>query len=698
MNFQTSSFSRRWFILLLCAPLVALSPLANACGPDFPIQLLDGRQENLLFLPEANFTNALSPFGLPLPPLPQNTNVVTSQYDSQAQQFVPASVIAENRLLPLATAIQIQKVRSAENFHEAFAIGEGLVAELRWYSAGAVAFAKQDWPNAEAAFRQVLALSSAEQAQRRSWAMYSLARVLQAKGNHTEAAALLYGLHLEVTNGLADPLNLAVSGLGEQGRIALYAGDWQQAIAFYGTQAKYDRSGYASLLEVSRQLLALDDAALSSALQHPFVVKLLSRYLLTQYSRLSYEQTSPLPRVTQLLLANSAHQVENATELAALSYQQGEYELATQLLQLAKPSAAGYWLSAKLAVRAGDMQKAAAAYANASKAFAVASDAMPLSDAEQCRVQAEHGVLQLQRGDYLQAMKLLYQSRNFWLDTAYVAESVLTLEELQQFVSEYAPNAQVSDRSMDVETVENQLLGGGLDMRQWQVENQLRSILARRLMREGKIQQALDYFSDESTSQAAREYQAAFRKKNSTWININKAQALFEMATITRKHGMQLFGYELAPDFAVFDGHFQLYPPSTHDMSVDEKNRVIRASDAKAKRFHYRYTAAELANNAADYLPQNSQAFAATLCHASRWLLARDPEAAAPYYQRYLQEGAYVDWGKHFGQQCPAPDFSKAKKQQLRQFVRHYQVALLAGALFGLLGVGWFLRRRWHRG
>lgn len=689
MNARQITFSRRCLVSAFCVPLLALSPIASACGPDFPMQLLDGRQGNLLQLPESDFINALAPFSMQLPPLPDNANIITGEYDWQRQMLMPASVLAEQKLLSKAIAEQIQLVRAAANFKDAYTLGEGLTPELRWYSAGAVAFRLHDYANAETAFRAVLALPSAEQAQRRSWAMYSLARVLMAKGNNPEADKLFKDLYLEVANGLADPLNLAVSGLGEQARLALVSENWQEAIALYGSQANYEHSGYESLLQVARQLLALDDAALSQALEQPFVVKLLSRYLLTQYTSLKYDETAPLPRITKLLLANSALQVENATELAALSYQQGEFELASKLLQLAKPSAYGYWLSAKLAVRAGDEQQAVAAYANASKAFAVVGDAMPLSNDEQCRVQAEHGVLQLQRGDYLQAMTLLYQSRNYWLDAAYVAERVLTIEELQQFISEHAPHATATVESADSQPM----------------ENQLRAVLARRLMRAGKVQQALGFFGDEQSYSAAKQYQQALKKASSSWSDIDKAAALFEMATITREHGMQLFGYELAPDYAVFDGYYELWnTPSTEVLSADEIKRVNRASDSSAKRFHYRYTAAALADKAADLVPQNSQAFAASLCHASRWLLARDSEAAAPYYQRYLRDGAYVDWGNEFGQQCPEPDFAKAQQRlndnrskQLRQFAREYKVALLASSLFALFGFGWLLTRKLRR-
>lgn len=677
--------------LACCASLLALLPQANACGPEFPMQLLDGREQNLLQLPEPTFAEAIGIFQLPLKALPEQSQLFQSEYDWERQQQVSASMVAERQLLSAETHAQVQRMRAAPSFAEAFALGEGLDAELRWYTAGAVAFAQQDWVNATSAFQQVLALPQSAQTQRRSWALYSLARVLLAQNQPDAALVQFKQLYDEVAAGLADPLNLAVSALGEQARIALAKGDWQQAIALYGSQAKYDQSGQDSLRLVARQLLRLNDAELSQALQQQHVATLLTRFLLTQYQSLSYEEHSPLPRLTKLLIANATTQLENATELAAISYQQGEYDLAAQLLQLAKPSALGHWLTAKLALRQGNQAEAAAAYAQASQAFATPATAMPLSSSEQCRVQAEHGVLQLQRGEYLQALALLMASREYWLDAAYVAERVLTIEELQQYVEAKAPGFAVS------------LNGAAEISAQQQAENQLRAVLARRLMRSGKVQQALRYFNHEADYQAAVQYHTAMKAASSFWQDdISKAQALFKMAQLTREHGMALFGYELAPDYAVFDGYYELWNVgSTEVIPAQESQRVLRASDAKAKRFHYRYTASALADKAADLLPANSQAFAATLCYASQWLLARDAEAAAPYYRRYLNEGPYVSWGETFGQTCPEPDFVAAnarlaqnQAQQWRQWRRKNRTLILALGCFALLAIAGFVWRR----
>jgi hypothetical protein len=73
-----------------------------------------------------------------------------------------------------------------------------------------------------------------------------------------------------------------------------------------------------------------------------------------------------------------------------------------------------------------------------------------------------------------------------------------------------------------------------------------------------------------------------------------------------------------------------------------------------------RRVAADLANQAADQLGPGSQAFAAVLCHASSWLLARNPQTARLYHQRYQARGKYFQWADDFGRQCPVPEFAQA--------------------------------------
>ena len=55
------------------------------------------------------------------------------------------------------------------------------------------------------------------------------------------------------------------------------------------------------------------------------------------------------------------------------------------------------------------------------------------------------------------------------------------------------------------------------------------------------------------------------------------------------------------------------------------------------ERFHYRYTAASLAWEAARLMPNNSDDTARVLCIAGSWLKHRDPQAADLFYKALVR-------------------------------------------------------------
>jgi hypothetical protein len=126
-----------------------------------------------------------------------------------------------------------------------------------------------------------------------------------------------------------------------------------------------------------------------------------------------------------------------------------------------------------------------------------------------------------------------------------------------------------------------------------------------------------------------------------------------------------LFGTELAPDNAEWAGDYpaQDLPSTKGEDFVDsgEAARVAASGALPDARYHYRYAAANLAEQAATLVPARSQAYAAMMCTATGWMLDTDGPSAGRIYRRYLRNGAHVKWGKHFGSGCPAPDFEEAK-------------------------------------
>src|SRR5262249_40425763 len=119
--------------------------------------------------------------------------------------------------------------------------------------------------------------------------------------------------------------------------------------------------------------------------------------------------------------------------------------------RLAEKDASGlsWWVRAKLALRAGDVDAATRAYAQAAQAFP-ADEAWGSSLQEesfyfettrpQCRVEGGQATLALARGEYRAAMEYLYKATSvYWNDAAWIAERVLTLDELRRFVDAHAP-------------------------------------------------------------------------------------------------------------------------------------------------------------------------------------------------------------------------------------------------------------------
>ena len=485
------------------------------------------------------------------------------------------------------------------------------------------------------------------------------------------------------------------------------SGDWTTAIALYAAQSRWSESGRASLLLLSKELAAMPDQQLIPLAQIPAVAALLSRYLMTQFSALSYLQPEQLERLLAVLNQLPDIQLKNATQLATVAYQQGQFALVEQLLPHLDQTALAFTLQAKMALKAGDTAKAAEFYAKASKSFAPALTQAELPAVQQddyskasieelqaqqyCRIQAEHGILELSRGDYLQAISLLTAAgMEYWQDTAYIAERVLTLDELTNFVALH-PVTAVPEKS------EWHYFGDTA------VEVLLHHLTARRLMRAGDYQQAQAYFVDPELKQLAKRYQDYAEAAASSWTDNAKAQALFEQAKLAREHGLELLGFELAPDYQVFYGQFEPYEfeAKTPALPTTELQRVKSSASTYNNRFHYRQLAAELSAEAAKLVPPNSQAFAATLCHSTKWLLIRQPELAQGYYQQYLQQGPYVSWGAEFGQTCPEPDFVAAKQrqydnwqQQLRLSARPFKLPIYAAAVLALLGLGYLFWRR----
>jgi cellulose synthase operon protein C len=536
--------------------------------------------------------------------------------------------------------------------------------------------------------------------------------------------------------GAPDPLGLAVASYGEEARVHLdrahgllkdgglpeadrhdYADEIEVAVELYAAQAaRGSRIAVDSLRMVAEELAdpgqppaATEPAKLRAAIARPIVQRLLVAYALAQGDA-DLDSNKLLPQLVDAIQDAGGGPPAAADRLAALCYRIGRFDMAAQLAASASGPLAA-WVKAKLALQQGDTAAAAADYAEASRAFPDAA-ASSLDDANIKLIAGERATLALARGGYVDAMAQLYPvAATYWGDVAHIAERVLTVDELKQFV----------DARVAAPLVPKTKAEPSDDFETWLAPEpaaQLRDLLARRLMREGRFKEAQAYFhaaadpnfDDHDVARQAAQYALALHDSTSRWWQADRARAWYAAAKLARWSGMAMLGYEGPPDYFGLHGD---YDTGIGQAKLDgalvtsgEKARFAAAAARPDLRFHYRFIAVDDAIHAADRLPPRSQAFAAVLCQATGWMLSttdkldtedwprtKQNEAdrqVTALYRRYVQQGAYVPWAAHFGHGCPEPDFDAAARfdrEQLLRDMRHFASRYRWGLGLGLIGL-----------
>ncbi|MHC8347941.1 hypothetical protein ACYZT7_00815 [Pseudomonas sp. RT4P38] len=701
-------FTRNWPRHLLCLSLSLPLGSALACGPDFPMRLLDNRGQSLAELPEGNFRFEISRLGHAVAGL---KNVTEIAYSMDAPDYAEQRDKAEQSGLTAVQQELVKQLRSLTDAHQVEIQGASLPAELTLYLAGAVAFNAGEFGLAAEFFQKVLALPADQRALRSTWAAYSLGRALFAKSSEADAGPDLLAQSRKAfeqtrqlsIDGFSDPLELGVASLGEEARVARTAGDWNSAIELYATQNLQGSAvGYTSLKLLMADLAALPEDQLAALLNGKPVQQLVTASLISRLGWSFGDQPPNELKLIKLLQNSTRGSLDNADRLAAVNYQQGDYASAKAFLEHAGDGGLAWWLRAKLAVRDGDKSAAAAAYAKAAQAFpqdeSWGERRTPDWDFEtlqpKCRVEGESAILALQRGDYLQAFDQLYRSNGiYWSDAATVAERVLTVDELKQYVDTQVP----APPPLTQQDRDNYV--------QLPVAAKLRNVLGRRLLREERYDEAPAYFDNADLQAKAKWYRQLRNDAESKWWPSKRAFAYYHAATLARFDGMELLGYEMSPDYATFGGNYRLEAPELKvgplmaEGEVQRQHATVAQPDA---RFHYRFVATSLASKAADHLPHSSQAFASVLCKASSWGTSLQEQSA--FYRRYVEEGPYVVWAGDFGHQCQDPDFQSADKRYVTQVtdaarsqLRPYKKTLQIGGVIAVTAAALLLINRRRR-
>ena len=737
---------------------VAAAGGALACGPDFPWQLLDDRHATMAEPVAFGFPfDAARLVAAPRdrlraveqsdsssmpPPEPEIVVLERREAESGAWQALAADLPAGMRT-GAAFLSRLKAARAATDGPAALAAGAGLPPAVVGYIAGAVEFNAGRYDRAAAYFDAIGALPPQQRTIRQVAAAYMQGRVHQLQGDAAAARTAFSAARAHAEAGAPDPMGLAVASFGEEARVDLVEAGlvtpapWPIAVAddpakasslvthavrLYAEQAvRESKIALLSLRQVA-SLLVADADVLARVIEDPLTRRLLVAYAVSREGPWDEESSEVVSAsVIEAVLSLPAPAAgEEIDRLAALAYQSGHYDVAGRLTaKTDRPL--GLWVRAKLALRRGDRENAVRDWTAALMASQKAGDASDLDDDMRTRLRGEAAVAKLSAGAYEESLRLLFPAaQTYWGDVAYVAERILTVDELKRFVDglppgDPKPRHASSDEPPPQDRIED-----------------LRALLARRLARQGRIAEALPYFPatverwsenpaerELAVAAEARAYAQAIEAARPTWRwrNISRAEALFDVAMMSRKRGMELLGTEGPPDVAAVEGNFtwgygQESPrgivdttTTTHNapqdllLGPDEAARFAASAPRPDKRFHYRVIAADRALEAADLLPQGSQAYAATLCWATRFAFdSDDADRAKSIYRRYVATGPLQAWAKRFGRACPEPDFDAARDYWPKRIVhlaeRHIGFAAAAALALALLLAGSILMIR----
>jgi hypothetical protein len=775
--------------------LAVVGAVAWACGPDFPTQMLDDRAATLKAVPQNTFAFEAQHL---LPASDGLEAVEAGRYETEPKTKADLSPEQAGRVKTLQAsatgALAFEGGADLPADVRAYVAGaidwtratedcpgapESQYGEALSKPPCAV-FDADALDKAQASFEQVLALPPDQATHRGAWAAYMLGevhalRAAKAAGTpafatQREAAAKAFQqVRARVLAGASDVQGLAVASFGEEARLSLYAeakpcvwvdlynsedcasslspADLKHAIALYAAQAGHGSdNAVQSLASIASAVLG-NQEQVDALIDGPVSQRLLVTYALSWVS----PQTSdgkPQPALTALVDAiqkNGMDKVSAADRLASLAYELGRYDDAEKLVAKADGPLAA-WVRAKLALRKGDREGAARDYADAAKAFPRVDDPKAALEPDSVhRLMGERGVLALARGEYVEAMTRMYEASTavggdgnvydseleasgagYGNDMTYIAERVLTVDELKAFVDARAPASPAPTTKPDKDHPAEPL----------SLNDRLRWLLARRLMRAGRYDDADAYFaplldprfSDVDLRAKAKEYAKDLHDGDHAWTDIGKAEARYAAAKIARENGMELIGYEQGPDFGDNGGGYQGGSGQTAEtlkgdlVTAGERQRFNDTAAQPDRRFHYRYLASDKAVSAADLLPPRSQAFAASLCMATNWMLegppdyneAADGDATKPlnerqrrvqaYYARYVKQGPYVEWADSFGWNCEEPDFASARKlkraeqvKAVKHVIRKYLPVEIAVFVLVVAGLAYLIIRRRKR-
>lgn len=672
--------------LALSGTAVLATAVAWACGPFFPNWILDS-ESGILEAPTVWLRDALQPLPASKPAFapvvadekgPAQQTAAADRKDletalaglppAKRQAVIDPYVRTRQAIVSYRESVEAWRQEAAYADPApprpappaSLAVPPGLPGEFDDYLRGAVAWHQGKTGEARAAWEKLLARPAGERRLRSTWAAFMLGRAA-SEADPAGAVRWFERTRELAGQGFSDPLGLAESSLGWQARAEMGRKRFDEALKLYLQQEK---AGDPTALPSIRRACAraLDDAnALRQIARSAEARPIFTAWVLSNWTRVDYDGPLDPTAAKKWLAAVRAAGVtpaDGADRLAWAAYRAGDFAAAEAWLKRAPADAPmARWTRAKLLLREGKVAEAEPLLAQARAAL----PARPAPDHElwyayeagvrpalQPRAAGELAAVQLARGEYVPALDDLLRG-GWWTDAAYVAERVLTRDELRAYVDKtwdpelaarYKPDA---PRNVDEPGAfwEIQFAGIAPPPPEW-IAYEIRDLLGRRLVREGKLAEARAYLPEEQRAALDDLARSLAAGRDAGRPAAERSKALFRAACLSRYQGLELLGTEVEPDWALFGAQYGADSfaavranPKTHRYlgpSADETQRVSRNRVEPEKRFHYRYQGMVLARQAADLLPAGSEERASLLATAGNWVEGSDPKGARPLY------------------------------------------------------------------
>ncbi len=528
-------------------------------------------------------------------------------------------------------------------------IPSGMPDEFADYITGAVAWHRGEAAKARAAWERLLARPPEARQRRSVWAAFMLGKSWLY--DDPAGAVVWFGKCRELAAaGFSDRLGLASSSLGWQARAELHQLHFERAIDLYFAQAiSGDDTAINSLSHIASHIIQSRPDLLPRLVHHANTRKVLLAWCISSRSRwdridLEDAQTGDklLDPVLAAIEGEQLTAVEGAERIAWFSYRIGRFEKAERWLGRATPAdPLTPWLTAKLLLRKGRTEEAIPLLRRAADLFDkdeqwesdsptgtwAAGDRSTLLPRRQ--VIGELAAALVAQARYIEALRLQLDS-DIRDDAAYLMECVLTVEELEQFVSKAFPVAVSRPKVRNEEDH---------DPPAESTAEFAHHTLGRRLARLGRIDEARRWIDPDLVPFAERYLKAMASGRDSRLSNAERAAALWEAARALAGSSLM----ELRHDSGYYVLHdrddtlvqvrresagLRALPPST-----DERNRLGRLPP-QYDRVRFRlYMATDLAWEAAQLMPDESEETAEMLCEAGRWLPNCECERADRFFK-----------------------------------------------------------------